>query len=108
MTASVRFASSHFVPTSLEVMPLGPDHSEYCDVGLAGTNTFRLDSPTVACWSPYIPAVQFKAGQLSRNDAANFQLYNTRYSMPELLYSDWVAPAPEVQPLMALVQKLAP
>ena len=49
-----------------------------------------------------------KAGHLSRNDAANALLYNTRYTMPELLYSDWVTPVPEVQPLMALVQRLAP
>ena len=47
-----------------------------------------------------------KAGHFSRNDAANFQLYSTRYTMPELLYSDWVQPPSEVQPLMALVQKL--
>jgi SH3 domain-containing YSC84-like protein 1 len=49
-----------------------------------------------------------KAGHISRNDQANFTLYNTRYTMPELLYSDWVQPPPEVQPLMKLVQKLAP
>jgi lipid-binding SYLF domain-containing protein len=49
-----------------------------------------------------------KAGHLSRNDSANALLYNTRYTMPELLYSDWVKPAPEVEPLMALVQKIAP
>lgn len=49
-----------------------------------------------------------KAGHISRNDQANFILYNTRYTMPELLYSDWVQPPPEVQPLMKLVQKLAP
>ena len=49
-----------------------------------------------------------KAGHLSRNDSANFLLYNTKYTMPELLYSDWVQPPAEVQPLMALVQKLAP
>jgi len=49
-----------------------------------------------------------KAGHFSRNDKANFELYNTRYTMPELLYSDWVQPPAEVQPLMALVQKLAP
>ena len=49
-----------------------------------------------------------KAGHISRNDSANFLLYNTRYTMPELLYSDWVQPPVEVQPLMALVQKLAP
>jgi len=28
--------------------------------------------------------------------------------MPELLYSDWVQPPAEVQPLMAMVQRLAP
>jgi len=49
-----------------------------------------------------------KAGHLSRNDSANFLLYNTRYTMPELLYSDWVTPAAEVQPLIALVQRIAP
>ena len=49
-----------------------------------------------------------KAGHVSRNDKANFVLYNTRYTMPELLYSDWVPPPAEVQPLMALVQRLAP
>lgn len=49
-----------------------------------------------------------KAGHISRDDKANFELYNTRYTMPELLYSDWVQPPKEVQPLMALVQKLAP
>ena len=48
-----------------------------------------------------------KAGHISRNDAANFALYNTRYTMPELLYSDWVQPPPEVQPLMNELQKLS-
>jgi SH3 domain-containing YSC84-like protein 1 len=47
-----------------------------------------------------------KAGHVSRNDKANFELYNTRYTMPELLYSDWVQPPKEVQPIMDLVQKL--
>jgi SH3 domain-containing YSC84-like protein 1 len=49
-----------------------------------------------------------KAGHISRNDQANFELYDTRYTMPELLYSDWVKPPKEVQPLMALLQKLSP
>lgn len=49
-----------------------------------------------------------KAGHISRNDQANFDLYNTRYTMPELLYSDWVQPTKDVQPLMALVEKLSP
>ncbi|MGZ5481009.1 MAG: hypothetical protein ACXWID_03415 [Pyrinomonadaceae bacterium] len=33
----------------------------YCDGGLAGTGTFRLDSPTSACWAGYVPAAQFTA-----------------------------------------------
>lgn len=49
-----------------------------------------------------------KAGHISRDDKANWTFYNTRYTMPELLYSDWVQPPKEVQPLMALMQKLAP
>jgi len=49
-----------------------------------------------------------KAGHVQRNDVANFTLYNTSYTMPELLYSDWVTPPAEVQPLMAYVQQLAP
>jgi len=49
-----------------------------------------------------------KAGHVERNDSANFNLYNTTYTLPELLYSDWVTPPPEVQPLMAYVQQLAP
>ena len=49
-----------------------------------------------------------KAGFLSRNDPANALLYNTKYTMPELLYADWVKPVDEVKPLMNLVQRLAP
>ena len=47
-----------------------------------------------------------KAGHISRNDSANFTLYDTRYTLPELLYSDWVTPPKEVVPLMNLVTKL--
>jgi lipid-binding SYLF domain-containing protein len=49
-----------------------------------------------------------KAGHISRDDEANFALYRTRYTMPELLYGDFVPPVPEVQPLLHLVQKIAP
>ncbi len=49
-----------------------------------------------------------KAGRVERNDVANFTLYNTSNTMPELLYSDWVSPPTEVQPLIAYVQQLAP
>lgn len=49
-----------------------------------------------------------KAGYASRNDQANFKLYNTKYTLPELLYSDWVTAPTEVKPLMDFVSKLAP
>jgi hypothetical protein len=35
--------------------------AEYCDSGAAGTGTFRLDSPTSACWVGLVPAAQFTA-----------------------------------------------
>ena len=35
-----------------------PFGGEYCDGGVGGTGTFREDA---GCWSPYVPAVQFKA-----------------------------------------------
>jgi hypothetical protein len=34
---------------------------EYCDNGAAGVGTFRLDSPSSACWGGFVPAVQFTA-----------------------------------------------
>lgn len=49
-----------------------------------------------------------KAGWLQRNDSLNFELYNTRYTMPELLYSDWVQPTKDVLPLMNFVKQIAP
>jgi hypothetical protein len=47
--------------------------SNYCDSGLAGTGTFRLDSPTSACWVGYVPAAQFTATNppLTKDDCKN-------------------------------------
>ncbi|MBS0664126.1 MAG: lipid-binding SYLF domain-containing protein [Verrucomicrobia bacterium] len=49
-----------------------------------------------------------KAGWLERNDQVNYILYNTQYTMPELLYSNWVTAPTEVVPLMQYVQSIAP
>ena len=49
-----------------------------------------------------------KLGTISRHDEANFTLYRTRYTMPELLYGDFVAPVDEVRPIRNLVQRIAP
>jgi hypothetical protein len=34
--------------------------ADYCD-GTPLVGTFNLDSPTSACWTGYVPAVQFSA-----------------------------------------------
>lgn len=47
-----------------------------------------------------------KGGYLARNDEVNYTLYNTQYTLPELLYSNWVTPPAEVQPLMHLVDSI--
>jgi lipid-binding SYLF domain-containing protein len=49
-----------------------------------------------------------KAGQVARNDDANYVLYHTSYALPELLYSDWVQPPPEVEAFVNYVQRLSP
>ncbi len=48
-----------------------------------------------------------KAGWLTRNDEANRSLYNTDYTLPEILYSDWVDEVPEVSYLRDYMRKLA-
>ena len=48
-----------------------------------------------------------KTGYISRSDEANFRLYQTHYTLPELLYSDWVKPPAEVVPLMQFVEQIA-
>ena len=45
--------------------------ANYCDGGLAGTGTFRLDSPTNACWAGYVPAAQFKAKKCKKERCSN-------------------------------------
>ena len=49
-----------------------------------------------------------KVGTLTRNDEANFTLYNTTSTLPELLYGEWITPPDEVRPIMNLVSRVAP
>jgi len=49
-----------------------------------------------------------EAGFLSSDDKANRLFYETTYTMPEILDSDWITPPSEVQPLMAYVRSIAP
>lgn len=47
-----------------------------------------------------------KAGYLTRNDDANRILYATNYTLPEILYSNWVTPPDEVKPFIAYVTSI--
>jgi lipid-binding SYLF domain-containing protein len=49
-----------------------------------------------------------KAAEVGRNDDANYALYNTTFTLPELAYSDWVQPPAELQPFINYVQHLSP
>ncbi len=49
-----------------------------------------------------------KTGYISRDDEDNQILYSTKYELPELLYSNWVQPIPQVEPLMRLIARYAP
>jgi len=51
--------------------------------------------------------VAIKAGYLTRNDTANRMLYGTNYTLPEILYSNWVKPIPQVEPLMDYVRSIS-
>lgn len=47
-----------------------------------------------------------KTGFLTRDDQANRILYQTEYSTPEIVDSDWITPPSEVQPLMAFTRSI--
>jgi lipid-binding SYLF domain-containing protein len=55
----------------------------------------------------YYLGASLKTGFMSPNDEANRVLYNTNNHLPELLYSDWVQPVPEVHYLMDYVTRLS-
>jgi lipid-binding SYLF domain-containing protein len=44
-----------------------------------------------------------KAGWIARDDETNFTYYDTPYTLPELLYGDFVSPPPGARPLMDFV-----
>ncbi|WP_043584539.1 lipid-binding SYLF domain-containing protein [Geminisphaera colitermitum] len=47
-----------------------------------------------------------KTGWISRNDEDNFTFYQTQNALPELLYSNWVQPPAEVQPLINYIGEI--
>jgi lipid-binding SYLF domain-containing protein len=83
----------------------GPSSAEYEN---DAKNTFIAPVLVYTRSAGLYAGATVKAGHVERNDIANFTLYNTSYTMPELLYSDWVTPPSEVQPLMSYIGQLAP
>lgn len=49
-----------------------------------------------------------KSGWIASDDKANRLFYDTTYTLPEILDSDWITPPEEVKPLMAYVRSIAP
>ena len=49
-----------------------------------------------------------KTGSFSPDGDATRQFYATDHGIPEILFSDWVAPQPEAVPLMNHLQQLSP
>jgi lipid-binding SYLF domain-containing protein len=47
-----------------------------------------------------------KTGAMSPSVDATQQFYGTHYGIPEILFSDWIKPQPESQPLMTYLQRL--
>ncbi len=47
-----------------------------------------------------------KTGWIARDDETNFTFYNTPYTLPELLYGNFVEPTPGVRPLMDFVNTI--
>jgi SH3 domain-containing YSC84-like protein 1 len=47
-----------------------------------------------------------KAGWIQRNDSANRAFYNTEYTLPEIVYSNWIQPPADVKPLMDYVTRI--
>ncbi|HEY5229230.1 MAG TPA: lipid-binding SYLF domain-containing protein [Opitutaceae bacterium] len=83
----------------------GPNSAEYEN---DATKTFVAPVLVYTKSAGLYAGATVKAGRVQRNDIANFTLYNTTYTMPELLYSDWVTPPTEVQPLISYVEQLSP
>lgn len=50
---------------------------------------------------------KLKSGWLTPHNSANRLFYSTTYTMPEILFSNWVAPQPEVVPLINYVTQIS-
>jgi lipid-binding SYLF domain-containing protein len=72
------------------------------------TETFTASVLVYSNVKGFYAGATVKTGTLAPLVQATQQFYNTDYGIPELLFSDWVAPQPEAQELMSYVQRLSP
>ena len=72
------------------------------------TETFTASVLVYSNVKGFYAGATVKTGTLAPLVAATQQFYNTDYGIPELLFSDWVTPQPEAQPLINDLQRLSP
>ena len=72
------------------------------------TETFTAQVLVYTNVKGFYAGATVKTGTIAPLVAATQQFYNTDYGIPEILFSDWVAPQPEAQPLMNDLQRLSP
>jgi lipid-binding SYLF domain-containing protein len=83
---------------------------------IAGPRTYEaervnrdiLDTPVLVYGrnQGFYAGATVKTGWIARDDETNFTYYNTPYTLPELLYGNFVEPTPGVRPLMDLVSAI--
>jgi lipid-binding SYLF domain-containing protein len=72
------------------------------------TETFTASVLVYSNVKGFYAGATVKTGTITPQVQATQQFYNTDYGIPEILFSDWVAPQPEAQPLMNDLQRLSP
>jgi lipid-binding SYLF domain-containing protein len=71
------------------------------------TETFTASVLVYTNVKGFYAGATVKTGTIAPLVAATQQFYNTDYGIPEILFSDWVAPQPEAQSLMNAIQRLS-
>lgn len=78
------------------------------DAGAGSTEYFQNASVLVySNANGLFAGAAVNTGYLTPNDKANRTFYQTDNAMPEILYSDWITPPAEVQPLMGYVSRIS-
>ncbi len=74
----------------------------------SSTRTYNAQVLVYSNVKGFYAGATVKTGTVTPLTEATQQFYNTDYGLPEILFSDWVAPAPESRELMAYMQRVSP